>query len=91
MTFLGVTFVFFGPCQRFFIGFDYFSLKFWEIQKSKMADQDGRHLTIMTLLPRHMTSPLPVVDVKGDIFVRTYPLIVIAFIVEKLLRVQNTS
>lgn len=36
--------------------------------------KNGRHLAIMTLLPRDITSSLRVVDLKGDVFKRTiYP------------------
>ena len=49
--------------------------------------QDGRHLGIMTLLSRNMTSSVFVMEVKGNLFRRfIYPpsLVVIAFIVSKL-------
>ena len=51
--------------------------------------QDGRHLTIMTLLPRDIASLLLIADLKGDIFKRTiYPsnLTDIAFLLATLWR-----
>ena len=46
---------------------------FEEIQKSKMADQDGRHSELITQLLRHVTSHPP-------------SLVVIAFIFSELRR-----
>ena len=60
---------------------------FGQIQKSKMADQDGRHSEMITQLLRHVTSQPHDADVKGDIFRHTiYPpsLVVIAFIFSEL-------
>ena len=61
-----------------------------DLDKSKMADQDGRHSEMITQLLRHVTSQPHDVDVKGDIFRHTiYPpsLVVIAFIFSELRRV----
>ena len=60
------------------------------MQKSKMADQDGRHSEMITQLLRHVTSSPHDADVKGDIFRHTiYPpslvLVVIALIFSELL------
>ena len=60
---------------------------FGNIQKSKMADQDGRYTSIMTNFLSHVTPSLHDADLKGDIFRRTiYPLslVVITFIFKEL-------
>ena len=54
-----------------------------QIQKSKMADQDGRHSEVITHLLRYVTSSSHDALPKGDIFRHTiYPpsLVVIALI-----------
>ena len=56
---------------------------FGQIQKSKMADHDGRHSEMITQLYRHVTSSLHDADVKGDISrwsVNPPSLVAIAFI-----------
>ena len=45
-----------------------FFLRFWKIQISKMANQDGRHLEMITQLLLHLKSSPHDTDVKGDIF-----------------------
>ena len=62
---------------------------FGQIQKSKMADQDGHHSEMITQSLCHVTSQPRDADVKGDIFRHTiYPpsLVVIAFIFSELRR-----
>ena len=46
---------------------------FGQIQKSKMADQDGRHSEMIAQLLRHVTSEPRDADVKGDIIPRELP------------------
>ena len=63
--------------------------RFGQIQKSKLADQDGRHSKLITLLLSHVTSYPHDADVRGEIFRHTiYPssLVVIAFIFSELRR-----
>ena len=48
-----------------------FFLGFAQIQKSKMADQDGHHSEMITPLLHHVTSAAHDADVKGDIFRHT--------------------
>ena len=61
---------FISSYQRTVIGLVTFRLtlvlssSFVEIQKSKRADQDGCHFTIMTLLPRDITPLLLVANIK---------------------------
>ena len=62
---------------------------FGQIQKSKMANQEGRHSEMVTPLLRHVTSQPANPDVKGDLFRHTiYPssVVVIAFIFSDLRR-----
>ena len=64
-------------------------LRFWQIQKSKMADQDGGRSEMTTQLLRHVTSSPHDVDVNRDIFRRTIhapSIVVIAFIFSELRR-----
>ena len=75
----------------FWADFEQFFLGFGQIQKSKMADQDGRHSEMITQLLRHVTSSPYDANIKGDIFRHTiYPpiLVVIAFIFSELQRGQ---
>ena len=43
-------------------------LRFRQIQKSKMVDQDGCHSEMVTQLLRHVMSSPDEVDIKADIF-----------------------
>ena len=59
------------------------------LDKSKMADQHGRHSVLITQLLRHIASSPHIADVEGDIFRRTiYPpsLVVITFIFLEFVR-----
>ena len=82
MMFLFVLITFKPILDAFFEGFG-------QIQKSKMAVQDGGHSEMITQLLRHVTSYTHGADVKGDTFRHTiYPpsLVVIAFIFSELRR-----
>ena len=60
---------------------------FGQIQKSKMADQDGRHSEMITQLLRHVTSSPRDADAKGAILRRTIylpSLVVIALLFSEL-------
>ena len=68
---------------------DVFVVAFGQIQKSKIADQDGRQSEMITQLLGHVTSSPYDVDVKGDIFKHTKDspnLVVIACIFSELQR-----
>ena len=65
-----------------------------EIEKSRIADKDDRHLTIMTQLFCHMTSSLVIADLRENIFGRTIytqSIIVKALTVSAFWRGRNAA
>ena len=64
---------------------------FGKIQKSKMADQDGRNSDMNTQLLRHVTSSPHDTDAKGDIFRRAIYLPSLVVIASIFLELQRGS
>ena len=80
---------FWADFGRYLFIYSFFFWGFRQIEKSKMADQDGRHSEMVTQLLCHLTSSTHDADIKKDSFRHTiYPpsLVVIAFIFSKLQR-----
>ena len=72
---------------------DYFSFNFVSFPgvmgkfiNPRWRIQDGRHLRIMTKLPRQMTSSVRVADHIGDIFVLTIIIIIIMIVYSTFLQ-----